>query len=50
MNRLRVLGAAVSAAAVAGYVAGIWITYPGRAISIAGFMVGATLFAVGSEE
>lgn len=50
MNRLRVLGGAISLLALAGYVLGIWIAYPGRAFSIAAFMLGATLAVVGGSE
>lgn len=50
MNRLRILGVLVSALAVAGYVVGIWVAYPGRALSIAAFMAGTTLAVAGGGE
>ncbi len=50
MDRTRALGTVVTAVAVAGYAVGIWVAYPGRAVSIAAFMVGATLVAVGGQE
>jgi len=50
MNRLRALGGGLSVLALAGYAFGIVVTYPGRAFSIAVFMVGVTLVAVGGSE
>ena len=50
MERLQALGAALSAVALVGYVAGIWLAYPGRALSVSAFMLGATLVAIGGGE
>jgi len=50
MQRLRAFGLVVSVLSVAGYAAGVWIAYPGRALSITAFMVGVTLAAIGGEE
>jgi hypothetical protein len=50
MNRLRVLGVLVSTLALASYVVGIRVAYPGRALSIAAFMAGATLAIAGGGE
>jgi hypothetical protein len=47
MQSIRLLGGAVTVLAVAGYVAGVAVDYPGRAFSIAAAMVGLTLIAVG---
>jgi hypothetical protein len=47
MRALRVFGLGLTALSVAGYVAGVWIAYPGRAFSVAGVMVGVTLLAIG---
>lgn len=50
MNRTRTLGGVVTAGAFMSYVVGIWIAYPGRALSVGAFMLGATLVAVGGEH
>ena len=52
MKREFVLGAVLSAVGVAGYVAGIYVAYPGRALSLTAVMIGITLLAIGraSEE
>lgn len=50
MHRLRALGVGLTALALAGYVAGLWFAYPGRAFSIAVLMVGVTLAAIGGGE
>lgn len=41
-------GVAVTLLSVAGYVVGVLAPYPGRAISVTGFMVGVTLVAIGT--
>lgn len=50
MNGLRVIGGALSLVALAGYVLGTVVVYPGRSFTIAMFMVGVTLVAVGGSE
>lgn len=50
MHRLRALGVGLTGLALAGYVAGLWIAYPGRAVSLVAFMVGVTLAAIGGGE
>lgn len=50
MHRLRALGAALSVLALAGYSVGVFVAYPGRAVSIALLMVGVTLVVVGGSE
>lgn len=46
MHSLRVVAVAVTAAGLAGYVAGVAAPYPGRAFSITALIVGVTLLAV----
>jgi hypothetical protein len=50
MHRLRAVGTALSVLALAGYTVGVAVDYPGRAFSIALFMVGATLVVVGGAH
>ncbi len=50
MNGLRVLGGVLSLGALAGYVLGTVVAYPGRAWTIALLMIGMTLVAVGGSE
>ncbi|GAB3322060.1 MULTISPECIES: hypothetical protein [Haloplanus] len=47
MDRAFLVGVALSAVGVCGYVAGLVVAYPGRAFSITAVMVGITLVAVG---
>lgn len=47
MDRVRTVGVALTALAVAGYVVGVLAPYPGRAATLTGVMVGLTLWAVG---
>lgn len=47
MDRVRAAGVAMTALAAAGYVLGVLAPYPGRSATIAGVMVGLTLWAVG---
>lgn len=47
MDRLVLLGAGCTALALLGYVVGVLVPYPGRALSIAGVMVGITILSVG---
>lgn len=49
MHRLRALGVVLSLVALAGYVAAIWIAFPGRAVTITVFMIGVTLVAIGGS-
>jgi len=46
MDRYTIAGALLCAAGLAGYVAGIYVAYPGRAFSAAAVMVGITLVAI----
>jgi len=50
MDRAFLVGAALSAVGVCGYLAGLVVAYPGRAFSITAVMVGITLVAVGDRE
>ena len=50
MDRLRAIGGVLSVLALAGYAVGVAVAYPGRAFSIALFMLGATLVVVGGGE
>lgn len=47
MDRIRVAGALLVAAALAGYVVGVLDPYPWRSASLVGVMVGVTLLAFG---
>ena len=47
MHRVQAVGAVLTIAGVVGYVIGVLTPYPGRAFSVAGVMVGLTLFSVG---
>jgi hypothetical protein len=47
MDRTRAVGVVVTLASLAGYAAGAVAPYPGRAVTLAGVMVGVTLAAVG---
>jgi hypothetical protein len=49
MERLQTVGVGLAVLSFAGYAIGIWVTYPGRAFSITGFMVGVTLYAMGGS-
>lgn len=49
MERVRLLGAAVTLAGLAGYVAGVGAGYPGRSLTLPTVMVGLTLVAIGGE-
>lgn len=42
------LGVVLSVVGVVGYVVGVFVSYPGRALSLAAVMVGITLLAIGS--
>lgn len=47
MNRVRAVGVVVAALAVGGYVVGVLAPYPSRSVTLAGVIVGLTLWAVG---
>lgn len=49
MNRFLTGGIALTALGLAGYVAGVYVAYPGRAFSVTALMVGVTLLAVGVD-
>ncbi|NIB98372.1 hypothetical protein [Halobacterium sp. R2-5] len=46
MHWLRAVAVGVSAAGLAGYVAGVAAPYPGRAFSITALIVGITLLSI----
>jgi len=46
MNWAFVLGGLLSVAGTAGYVAGVFVAYPGRAFSITAFITGVTVVAM----
>jgi hypothetical protein len=46
MNRVLAAGVVLTAAGIAGYVAGVVAAYPGRAFSVTAIMVGITLVAI----
>lgn len=47
MQRNVAVGAALTGLGVAGYVAGVWVAYPGRAFSLTAVMLGLVLLGVG---
>jgi hypothetical protein len=47
MNHEQAAGVVLTIAGLSGYVIGVFAPYPGRGFSVAGVMVGLTLFAVG---
>jgi hypothetical protein len=49
MDRLWLLGVALTAVGLLGYVVGVSVDYPGRAFSVTAVMVGLTLFALGNR-
>lgn len=50
MNRTLLAGLVVVTIGLAGYLAGIAVAYPGRALSVTAVMIGATLVAVGRAD
>lgn len=46
MDRYSTIGTVLCLAGLAGYVAGVYVTYPGRAFAVTAFMIGITLFAI----
>ncbi|WP_197052442.1 hypothetical protein [Halobellus rufus] len=50
MDRTRTVGLGLTALALAGYAIGVAAPYPGRSVTLAGVMVGVTLYAIGREE
>jgi hypothetical protein len=49
MHGLRALGVGLTGLSLAGYVVGVWVAYPGRALSLTAFMIGITLVAIGGD-
>lgn len=49
MNALLATGLVLTLAGIAGYTAGVFVAYPGRALAVTGFMVGLTLLAIGRD-
>jgi hypothetical protein len=47
MHLATTIGGALFALGLAGYVAGVFVTYPGRAFSVTAVMAGLTLAVVG---
>lgn len=45
----RALGLLATVAGLAGYVAGVFVAYPGRAFSLSVAMVGVTLVIIGDD-
>ncbi|MFB6152848.1 MAG: hypothetical protein ABEJ27_01210 [Halodesulfurarchaeum sp.] len=45
-NQLRVLGLVLTVLSAVGYAAGVLVSYPGRALSVTGIMVGITVWAI----
>ncbi len=50
MERLRAVGAIVTALGLVAYIAGVTVAYTGRAFSVTAVMVGLTLLAIGGSE
>lgn len=50
MNRTFLTGLVVVTIGLAGYLAGIAVAYPGRALSVTAIMIGVTLVAVGRAD
>ncbi len=50
MNRSTISGVALSLVGFIGYVAGIYVAYPGRAFSITAVIVGIALVAIGPQS
>lgn len=49
MNRTRSAGVVLTAAGVAGYLAGVATPYPGRAFTVTAVIVGITLASIGGS-
>lgn len=49
MNRIRGVGFGLLGIGILGYVAGVFLSFPGRAFSITAVMVGITLAAIGGD-
>ena len=47
MNRLFLSGLTLTIVSLLGYIIGVYVTYPGRAFTITGIMVGLTLLGIG---
>ena len=47
MHHVQAVGAFLFITGIVGYAIGVVTVYPGRAFSVAGVMVGITLFSVG---
>jgi hypothetical protein len=50
MHPIRAAGVGLTAVALVAYVAGMFVPYPGRALSLTALMVGATLLFVGGDR
>lgn len=50
MNLQRLAGLTVAVAGLVGYVAGIYVAYPGRSFSITVVMVGIAVAAISREQ
>lgn len=50
MNRMIAVGGGLTAAGLVGYALGVAVSYPGRALTVTGIMVGIALLAVGRAE
>lgn len=49
MGRVATAGGLLAALSLVGYVAGVAGSYPGRAFTVTGVMVGIALYAVGRD-
>jgi len=47
MNRSALVGIGLFVAGIVGYVAGIYVAYPGRGFTITAVMIGLALVAIG---
>lgn len=50
MNRNTIVGIGLCIVGLAGYVAGVYFAYPGRAFSVTAVMVGLTVVAIAQQS
>ena len=50
MDRTFTVGAGLTVVGVCGYAGGVFVAYPGRALSLTAVMVGITLAAIGDHR
>lgn len=50
MDRIQLAGVLLFLVGMAGYIAGIYVTYPGRSFSVTAVMVGLSLVVIGQGQ